>query len=126
MPSARTTSPILAAAAIAFVCLPQSAETRVVGFEILSQGPAYDGASFGEVGPFERIDAIARSPSIPPRRERPPDDGGVWTTMPWFASGRAPLVHLAKPGGASRPAWLQSSGIDRRRASRPRLRSRPA
>ena len=60
MPSARKISPILAAAAITLAGVLEAAEARVVGFDILSRGPAYSGASFGEVGPYERIDAVAR------------------------------------------------------------------
>ena len=46
-----------------------SAEARVERFEIIDTGPAFEGREFGEIGTYERIDAIAHF-AIDPDSER--------------------------------------------------------
>ncbi|MEH0072747.1 alpha/beta hydrolase domain-containing protein [Pannonibacter sp. Pt2-lr] len=58
----RTSHSLLAAAMAACFAFPLAAEqaqARVTGFTIVSQRPVFEGRTFGTVGPYERIDAIA-------------------------------------------------------------------
>ena len=61
---------LLGAAAVGLVSASaETSDARVVSFDIESQGPAYDGKTFGEAGAYRRIDAVARL-AIDPKSER--------------------------------------------------------
>ncbi|WP_186415516.1 MULTISPECIES: alpha/beta hydrolase domain-containing protein [unclassified Pannonibacter] len=58
----RTSHSLLAAAMAACLAFPfaaDQAQARVTGFTIVSQRPVFEGRTFGAVGAYERIDAIA-------------------------------------------------------------------
>ncbi|MGY4750628.1 alpha/beta hydrolase domain-containing protein [Pannonibacter sp. Q-1] len=58
----RTSHSLLAAAMAACFAFPfaaDQAQARVTGFTIVSQRPVFEGRTFGAVGAYERIDAIA-------------------------------------------------------------------
>ncbi|PDT82610.1 alpha/beta hydrolase domain-containing protein [Sinorhizobium sp. BJ1] len=46
-------------AMLSFALLPSNSWARVIAFEIKASGPAFEGKAFGEIGTYERIDAIA-------------------------------------------------------------------
>ena len=73
------------AALCAFVLTPLTAEAEVIRFEVLQSGPAFEGRSFGSVGPYVKITAratIAVDPSDPRNAviadidKAPRDEGG--------------------------------------------------
>ncbi|SOB99832.1 hypothetical protein SAMN05877809_102513 [Rhodobacter sp. JA431] len=60
---------VLGGLALASTVLPLPALAEVSGLDILSRAPAYDGRVFGDVGAYERIDAIAHF-TLDPKSER--------------------------------------------------------
>src|SRR5689334_54659 len=48
-------APMLSGTAAALALLPTLSQARIVRVEITDTKPAFDGRSFGEVGPYERV-----------------------------------------------------------------------
>ena len=54
----RKTLGVATATALALVGFPASSDARVVRFEVTQRRPVADGKSFGNVGPYERLDGV--------------------------------------------------------------------
>lgn len=106
----RTSHSICAAAVAVSLAIPfaaEQAEARVTGFTIVSQRPVFEGRTFGKVGAYERIDAIARF-AVDPDEPRLDAIAGV-DDAPVNADGNVEFsanVTILKPADPARASGL--------------------
>lgn len=96
----------LAAATAAFGTAG-AVDAKVLNFQIIQSGPAFDGQEFGETGAYERIDAVAEF-AIDPASER----GKRITDLAKAPVGADGLVHFSTEVTILRPADpAKASGV---------------